>query len=922
MNETVVATLVALLKMKEELTPVVEKAKKAVKSLESTIEGVGEKAQAAFSVMAAAATAVVGAVVAATAAIVALGQRGADISDVSEQFEVLNARIGNTGDVLGRMRGAFDGTVTDFDIMKTANLALSQGLRLTEDQMALTAEASRVLADRIGGDNLQAYEKLMQAMATGQDRSLKEIGIKIDSAKAVEDYAHAMGRSTASLSDNEQVMAKRQAILRAMQQTLEVSGKAEADFGDRIAQVRVGIQNFVDTLSTAIAQSPAVNKLMEAIGDGLKEAFGENQQAAITFLMKLVNELAIVFVKIAKFGVDSANVLQQAWAGIGILFHGTIGLIDKAVGAAIGLLATMLEKATKIPLIGDKFKGAADDMRYYSDVLKVTAKSEFEQMDAAGEAGLARQKLLDGASEGLKKLAASMEKAAKEGPKAAAASKAVAGAVKEIEPAGSKSSEALDALYKKFESMTPLVGAALKNLSTRELSEQFGPALREVARDAELLGVKLPPALQEALDKVLKLAAADRELAEAQYQARLEIELATQAAEKQNALYDQWFNTINKVGDAIGGKLGGAIKGVAGFIDSTLSSYRDFQQAFFTGDVAGMIGSGVSVVSNVFKGAKSIISSLFGDGGEGKKVRQMRDDFIKAAGGIEALKRRALETKTPLDMLFNAKTVHQYEAAVAGITRHMQTWDDAQQAVNDAMERWGLTVEEMGPKFAQQKLSEQAMSLFQDWEVLAASGADMLAVAEKMGPAINEWYQQALATGASVPEAMRPVMEKWLEMGILTDANGEKLKNLDGINFTQSLEEGLQRTIDAINALVVALGGIPSSVPPVNIPINPVYGNGGGGPANGNYSGYTGPMGGPHEHAAATGFEGTVFKPTRFLVGEKGPEHVSVVPRGKGSAEGVSQAELQKEMQGMRREISGLIRTLPMMLKGAMSTSV
>ncbi len=389
----------------------------------------------------------------------------------------------------------------------------------------------------------------------------------------------------------------------------------------------------------------------------------------------------------------------------------------------------------------------------------------------------------------------------------------------------------------------------------------------------------------------------------------------------------------------IKGQLGAALKGLPSLILSTIQNGGNIGQAAGA-SLGGALGTGIANQAGKFLGEKlpkalgsaigsaipivgtmlgSVVGSgigklfggLFGGNKEKKQVEEMRQKFIEASGGIEELTRRAKEAHVPLEQLFNARKVKDYEQAVRDVSTALDTQARANQAVQEAMDRWGLTVEQMGPKFAAQHLNEQAMSLYQDWEVLRASGADMLAVTEKMAPAINDWFNQAIAAGQGIPENMRPMLEKMVEMGTLVDANGVKITDLGGINFTQTLEEGLARTIEAINALVVALGGIPTSVPAINVPVNVTQGPG---TANG------GP--GQYDHAAAAGFDGTVYRPTHILAGEAGPERVSVTPRGKTAPGQMSNDDTLREMRGLGRDIRAFMRMMPEMVKGAKSTSV
>lgn len=357
------------------------------------------------------------------------------------------------------------------------------------------------------------------------------------------------------------------------------------------------------------------------------------------------------------------------------------------------------------------------------------------------------------------------------------------------------------------------------------------------------------------------------------------------------------------VGKAVGASLGGAIgngvseelgKKISGTLGKALGSAIPIVGSL----VGGLVGGGIS----------KIFGGLFGDG-EGKKVREMREQFLSAAGGIEELRKKAADAHVPLDKIFNSKKVKDFESAVKDVNRALDTQAQANEAVEAAMQKWGITVQEMGPKFAAQHLNEQATSLIKDWEVLRASGADMLAVTTKMAPAMTEYFNAAVAAGQGIPQSMQPALQKMVEMGLLTDAAGNKLTSLDGVNFTQSLEEGLRGTIEAINALVVALGGIPTSIPAVNIPVN--YQGGGG------YSGE--PSQEEIARMRAGHAIGSRSLPSNgWIYAHKGE---GIIPADKNNAFGRGGGEL-KELQGLRREIGSMIRLLPTMMKGAMATSV
>lgn len=106
-----------------------------------------------------------------------------------------------------------------------------------------------------------------------------------------------------------------------------------------------------------------------------------------------------------------------------------------------------------------------------------------------------------------------------------------------------------------------------------------------------------------------------------------------------------------------------------------------------------------------------------------------------------------------------------------------------------------------------QELDKQAQLLFKEWSALNAAGIDTTAIATRMSDNINEFIQNALKTGTEIPQAMRPMLEQMAKMGLLTDANGNKITDLDaaGIKFAMTMSEGFKSLIDEVKKLTDAI---------------------------------------------------------------------------------------------------------------------
>jgi len=282
------------------------------------------------------------------------------------------------------------------------------------------------------------------------------------------------------------------------------------------------------------------------------------------------------------------------------------------------------------------------------------------------------------------------------------------------------------------------------------------------------------------------------------------------------------FQGGGNVGKSIGSYLGGSIlDGLTG------------ENGVLGKKLSGLLGKTLGgAIGSILPGLGSILGAGLGSiafGGEEKEVNKLRDSFLSAQGGFVELQKKlvGLTNKDLVKRIFDAKTVKDFNAAVKEVTDLLGLQTEAQQAVDDAMQRYGIEAEKAGGAIANAALEEHAQQLYKDWQVLAAKGADMVYVGEKMAGSVNEFIAAAKGAGQTVPEAMRPMLETMLKNGQLLDENGQAYGSLEaaGITFGKTQGEMWDTLITKVDQLVSALLGIPSSVP-VDVPVNVHYPNG------------------------------------------------------------------------------------------------
>jgi len=270
-----------------------------------------------------------------------------------------------------------------------------------------------------------------------------------------------------------------------------------------------------------------------------------------------------------------------------------------------------------------------------------------------------------------------------------------------------------------------------------------------------------------------------------------------------------WKAVASSISGSIFGKDSALVAGATDFLMNHLGEK--------VGSAIGSILPGIGAVVGPALGALAgkIFGGLFG--GEGKKVNDMRDKFIESAGGLAVLNAKAAEAGMTLDKLLAAKKVTDFDAAVAQLNAGFDALAaktaltaEANDALNAAIEKYGFTVDQLGPKWKQQELDKMAAGLLQDYKLLTASGIDNLLVIEKMGPALSDYVNTAVAGGVAIPEAMRPMIDKAIENKQLLDENGNAYKSAEeaGITYTKTMSEMFTTLLDKINKLVNALLGI------------------------------------------------------------------------------------------------------------------
>lgn len=245
---------------------------------------------------------------------------------------------------------------------------------------------------------------------------------------------------------------------------------------------------------------------------------------------------------------------------------------------------------------------------------------------------------------------------------------------------------------------------------------------------------------------------------------------------------------------------GGAMAGAGlSFLTNMFGSRLGLSQTGSSiGSLVGSFIPGLGPLGGALGGvAGGLIGKLFGGNQDKKQLAQLRsgDEF-------NDLIAKAKEFGIATDAVFNAKKVTDFQKAMKDLTNQISEQEASSNRVKDAMERWGFTIEDMGPKFKQQEMNKTALEITKDFESLLAAGADVNKIIEKMGPSVGKFVHSSIEMGTKVPKEMEPIIKKMIEQGTLLDKNGEKFTDISQIPFAEGMTEGFDRVAQSINRLI------------------------------------------------------------------------------------------------------------------------
>lgn len=285
-----------------------------------------------------------------------LAQRGAGLRGLAESFDSLTSSIGIVSTtLLTDLRRASAGTVSDFELIRLANVALAgasgQFGQEFGRKLPQLLEIARAQARATGQDVNFLFQSLITGIKRGSPLLIDNTGLVLSVTEAQRAYAESIGKSVSQLSEEEKQIALLNATLEAGQSSIDRAAAFQETAAEKSARAQATITNILDKLALAVQPAfemvldvinrvlSAVDQLVtallpvfQAIMTNLVQPFSTAANAVLDFVQPFVNLAANILPYLIAVGQVISNVFNGIISFIGSLIQPIVQPILDAFG--------------------------------------------------------------------------------------------------------------------------------------------------------------------------------------------------------------------------------------------------------------------------------------------------------------------------------------------------------------------------------------------------------------------------------------------------------------------------------------------------------------------------------------------------------------------------------------------------------------
>lgn len=187
-----------------------------------------------------------------------------DIEPVKNAFDWLTKSVGASGDeMLKSLKDASKWAVSSYDLMLSANTAMKLWVANNTDDMTNLMKIARLYWQQMWQDVSSSFNDIVRWLWRWSAQILDNLWIVVDSAKAYEDYAKQLWKTTKELTKEEQVQALVNATIEEWKKALDEFGEPLPTMTERVQALKI---SFIE-MWTKIWQAllPVLEKILNVV---------------------------------------------------------------------------------------------------------------------------------------------------------------------------------------------------------------------------------------------------------------------------------------------------------------------------------------------------------------------------------------------------------------------------------------------------------------------------------------------------------------------------------------------------------------------------------------------------------------------------------------------------------------------------------
>ena len=186
--------------------------------------------------------------------------------DIAMSFDKMTKNIWESwDDVLGILKEASKGTISEYDLMLAANKAMSLGVASNTEDFAILMEIARDKAKNMGLTSTQAFDDIVTGLGRWSPLILDNLGITVNATEAQELYAKSIGKSASELTEAEKKQAIINKVVNDGRRELAEMWWATLTAADRQQILQAKITDLKTEIWTAFL--PVVNEIVDKFSD-------------------------------------------------------------------------------------------------------------------------------------------------------------------------------------------------------------------------------------------------------------------------------------------------------------------------------------------------------------------------------------------------------------------------------------------------------------------------------------------------------------------------------------------------------------------------------------------------------------------------------------------------------------------------------